>query len=452
MHGTIGRYETPDALDGKRVSMMRHVLILAYDFPPRGATSVLRIAKFVRYLPEFGWQPVVVTATVRGGLRDEALLAQLPPNLEVIHVDNPFAPASAESSAHSAAPTRSARLRQQIRQLIVPDPQILWVPAVVRAMAKRIDRGNIDALMSTAPPFSVHVAALWLKCGFPQVPWLMDLRDIWSEHPTIHNLLLYKLQRWCEGACLDAADHVTTATAGQRWLLREAFDLPRERISTITNGFDPHDVPSELAPPPVGPLRLAHLGSLIGARAEAMQGFFAALRQLLAAGLTADDLQVRLVGIHGASIYKWAEPLVAAGIVQLLPFMSYVDAFAEMTAAHVLLLVTSDDREGRLSHPNKLFEYFALGKPMLAVTPPGDVARLVAEAGVGVTVPPREPEQIAAALQTLVEQHRAGALPQFTPNDPRFRRFERRNLTQQLATLLDSLVQDDSRQNEISGQ
>ena len=423
------------------MSVMRHVLMLAYDFPPRGATGVFRITKFVRYLPEFGWQPVVVAAAVRGGMRDEALLAQLPSDLEVIRVGNPFAPGDGASGRHTARPGARARLRQQLRRAFIPDPQLLWVPAAVQAATQRIHRGEIAALVTTAPPYSVHVAGLWLKRRFPQLPWLMDLRDIWSENPTIPDPMTYKLQRAWEQTCLRSADHVTTATEGQRGLLLRAFDLPADQITTITNGFDPADFPAVTAAPAGRALRLTHTGSLVGNRAAATRGLFEALTRLVTQGITADDLEVRLVGVCDPEVYRWAEPLVAQGLVQLAPFTAYAGAVAEMAAAHALLLITSDDREGQLSHPNKLFEYFAIGRPILALTPEGDVARLVREAGVGQAVPPLATDRIVAAFCTLLADHRSGALSQLRADNQRFARFARRELTRQLAAQLDVLVQ-----------
>lgn len=418
----------------------RRVLILAYDFPPRGSTSVFRVTKFARYLPEFGWQPVVVAAAVRGGMRDEALLAQLPADLEVLRVDNPFTPGAAGSAQPSSQPSIRARLRQRVRAAFIPDPQMLWVPKAVRVAAARIAQGDIAAVLSTAPPFSVQLAGLWLKRRFPQLPWVMDMRDIWSENPAITDPLLYKLQRACERACVERADRVVTATDGQRRLIEQTFGLPGTRLTTITNGFDPLDVPPSATPEPHTALRLTYVGSMIGTRAAAARGFFAALERLVARGVTGAQLEVRLIGVFDARVHEWAAPLIGQGIVRLVPFMPYAEAYAEMVRADVLLLTTSDDREGRLSHPNKLFEYFAVGRPVLALTPPGDVAQLVREAGVGVAVPPQATEQIVTALSELLAQHQAGRLRRFGVNDARFARFERRTLAAQLAAQLDLLA------------
>ncbi len=422
--------------------MTRRVLILAYDFPPRGGTAVLRVTKFARYLSEFGWQPVVVSAAIHGGLRDDALLAQLPPDIEVIRVPNPFAPSGAGTGTHTATPSLRARIRRQLRNLLVPDAQMLWVPAAVRAASRRLAQGDIAALYSTAPPYSVHVAGRWLKQRFPTLPWLMDLRDIWSENPAITNVVTYKLQRAWEAACVRAADHVSTATDGQRRLLLAAHALDPSRTSTITNGFDSADLPQSPATlrPMHAPLRLTYVGSIIGTRAAASQGLFDALRQLQAEGMTAAELQVRLIGIFDQSIYAAARPLEEEGLVRLEPFVPQAAAYAAMADSDVLLLLASDDREGQLSHPNKLFEYFALGRPILALAPHGDVARLIRDANAGETVAPRDTAGIAAALRRLAAAKGSNELARPEGDTRWFARFERRELTRRLAAQLDALL------------
>ncbi len=416
--------------------MPRTVLILTYDFPPRGTTSVLRVAKFVRYLPANGWHPVVVTAAVRGGLRDNSLMEQLPPGLEVVRVPNAFAPREGAASPHSASPTSRARLRSALRQLFVPDAQVLWTPPALEAASARISRGGITAVFSTAPPFSTHLTALLLKRRHPELPWVMDLRDIWSENPAITSPLVYRMQRALERRCLSAADHVVTATDGQRRLLEERFPLVTTKISTITNGFDPADVPPARPLPSSGPLRVTHAGSIVGNRATASRGLFDALSRLAAHGVTGQQLEVRLLGTHDPLIYTLAAPLESTGIVRLLPPVPYREAWDEMRSAGALLLLSSDDREGRLSHPNKLFEYWAAGRPVLALTPDdGDVARLVRESGSGSAVSPGDVDAIAGALRQLIASSELEPRP--APANGGLARWERSELTRQLATVLD---------------
>lgn len=416
---------------------MRQVLIVAYDFPPRGATGVLRVAKWARYLPGNSWQPVVVTAAASAGLRDDALLAQLPADLEVLRVPNRFASASAGVDVHRAAPTRAAQIRRVLRRAVIPDPQLLWLPAAVQTASTRIAAGGIDAILTSAPPFSISLAGLWLKRRVPDLPWVMDLRDIWSERPGLPDLLTYKLNRRLERACLQRADRVTTATAGQRRLLIDSFGMLPDRVSTITNGFDPADLPPPTPASPRDQLRLAYVGSIVGTRVEAARGLFEAIERLRSEGVSAAQLAMRLTGMFDPQIHRWAAPLIDAGLVELRPFVPYAESFAEMRGADALLLITTDDREGRVSQPNKLFEYLALQKPILALAPQGDVAAPIEESDAGIVVAPGDVDGIAGALRALLDRR---AAPQPAPEADRLAQFDRRNLTRQLATLLDTLV------------
>jgi glycosyltransferase involved in cell wall biosynthesis len=422
---------------------MRKVLIVAYDFPPRGGTGVLRVTKFARYLPAFGWQPVVITASAQGWIDDQGLLAELPPNLEVLRVPEPlmrtYGRSASGSKAHLSHPVRSC-LRQQVRQFLIPDPRIVWVPVAVRAASARLRCGDIAAVMTTSPPHAVQLAGLWLKRRFPALPWVMDLRDIWSDSPTVRDPLSYKINRLFEGACLRHADRVIAVTEPMRSLLQRTYDIPITRLTTITNGFDPADLPAIEPPPKRDILQVTYVGTMVGTRAPAARGFFEALERLASSGLSADTLKIRLVGEFDEQIHAWAEPFVAQGMVTLLPFLSHAEAIAEMVAADVLLLVMTDDWESRIAVPNKLYEYFAVGRPVLALAPEGEITRLVRAVGGGLVVAPFAVDQIVAALERLIKQHTRDQLPRLLPSDPQLRRFQRRELTRQLATLLDELV------------
>jgi glycosyltransferase involved in cell wall biosynthesis len=426
---------------------MRRVLLISFDFPPRGATGVLRITKFARYLPDFGWQPVVFTAAGDSVVRDEALLGELPSDLEVIRVADPLTrlrrgggtqqPFSQVSAA--ARPRKPAAWRHGARRLLVPDPQITWLPRAVQAASARLRRGDVAAVLSTSPPHSMQLAGLWLKRRFPQVPWVMDMRDLWSDGGAITDPLVYKLNRACERACLQAADRVVVVTHVMRKHMQREFAVPDERIVTITNGFDRNDiVPAE--PARNAALRIVYVGTITTTRTPSAHGLLAAMQRLAAGSVGAETVVLHAYGLFDPAVHAWAEPLAARGMVQLHPFVPHAEAIAATAAADALLVVVSDDLEGRIAMPNKLYEYVAVGKPLLALTPPGEVTRLIRELDAGIAVAPTDVDGIEAALCQLIAQHRAGTLPGFALNDARVQRFERRTLTQQLATLLDEVV------------
>jgi len=425
---------------------MRRVLLISYDFPPRGATGVFRITKFARYLPQFGWQPVVLTAAGAGVVRDDALLAELPPDLEVIRVPDPLTPlrrarsaprppATGSATQQQARGSTLAALRQTVRRFVVPDPQIVWLPRAVQAASARLRRGDIAAVLTTSPPHSMQLAGLWLKRRFPDVPWIMDMRDLWSDSGTIDDARVFKLNWACERACLHAADRIVVVTPTMQQRMQHEFGVPPGHIVTITNGFDRNDIAA--APPPANAaLHIVYTGTITSTRTASVRGLFAALERLAQEGVGSDTVVVRCYGLFDPLVHQWAAPLIARGMVELHPFVPHAAAIEATAAADVLLLVISDDLEGRIAVPNKLYEYLAVGRALLALAPPGDVPRLIRTLGVGVAVAPNDADVIAAALRQLIRQHQVGTLPHLASGDPRLDRFERRELTRQLAALL----------------
>jgi len=428
---------------------MRRVLLISFDFPPRGATGVLRITKFARYLPDFGWQPVVLTAAGPSVVRDDALLDELPSDLEVIRVADPLmwlrrhrSTQGAVFSTALAQPSRLAKLgalRHGTRRLLVPDPQITWLPPAVQAASQRLRRGDIAAVLTTSPPHSMQLGGLWIKRRFPHIPWVMDLRDLWSDGGAITDPLTYKLNRAGERACLQAADRVVVVTQTMRERMQREVALPNERIVTITNGFDRNDI-VPAAPPTNAALRIVYVGTITTTRTPSVRGLFEAMQRLGAEGVGSETIVLHAYGFFDPAVHRWAEPLAERGMVQLHGFVPHAEAIGATAAADVLLVVVSDDLEGRIAMPNKLYEYVAVGKALLALTPPGEVTRLIDELSAGVAVAPTNVDGIEAALKQLIAQHHTGTLPHFAPDDARIQRFDRRTLTQQLATLLAEVV------------
>ncbi len=416
---------------------MKRLLLMTYDFPPRGASGVFRMAKFARYLPEWNWQPVVVTAAGAGPHPDPQLLNELPSGIEILRVAG-GRHRGAQLGDISLQPKQSWRSR--VRPWIVPDPQLGWVPAAVWRAWRRLQAGDIQLIMTSGPPFSTHLIGLALKQFAPQVPWLMDIRDPWSEAPNQRLLIPYKLNRLLERRCLQVADHVTVVTDGMRRLMTERLGIAAERITTITNGFDGGDINPKgtRRRATSGPLCIRYVGSIVGLRAEAAQGFFDALEQLQATGTGRRDLRVQFIGAFAPVIHAAAARVPE--LVDVLSYVSHAEAVERMATADVLLLVLTDDLEGRIMHTSKLFEYLALGRPILNIAPHGEVSDLIAASGVGSSVRPADVSGIVGTLRSLMERHQAGQLADPLIDPAWLKRFERCELAGQLAQLLNGLT------------
>src|ERR1700760_300566 len=123
----------------------RNLLLITYSFPPFGGVGVHRALSLARYLPQLGWNVHVLTAKNPSAVgRDLKLLEQVPASVAVHRSwtpDIPFAikksikrkvdaPATASAERLPAAKRKSAvgRLVQFVKDLLSPDPQVLWLP------------------------------------------------------------------------------------------------------------------------------------------------------------------------------------------------------------------------------------------------------------------------------------------------------------------------------------
>lgn len=430
---------------------MKRVLVIAFNFPPQGGTGTLRVTKFVRYLPEFGWEPVVICLDSQANY-DAGLLAEVPAETEVHRIGWPAAVRLAYGASGPGSlplpaiggvrPGGLARLRQAAkgaaRSLLIPDVALPWVPGAVQAAGRIIGEGKIDALLTTSPPPSVHLAGWWLKHRFPRLPWVADFRDPWSQSHGVITSRVYRPNYWLERACCDRADRVLHVTDSLRGQALAAFPrLAPGKIITLPNGYDPADLGTLPAHEPTSRLTLAFVGQLSEIRSQTQ--FVPALLALAEDPRMAERLCVRFVGSVPPAVAQALQPLIASGVVTILPFVPHEAALAEMARADVLLQLEANIPELRSSRPNKLYEYLAVGRPILAVVGEGESTTLVRETQSGLVVNPDDREGIMAGLRELVASWERGDLAGGPP-PAGYAVYQRRNLTGRLAQVLDQAV------------
>ena len=412
----------------------RRVLFLAYNFPPHGGPGVQRSLKFVKYLPEFGWQPVVLSAAEQAGpVLDPSLQGDIPAGLPVQRLPA-FNIQSLLAGGERLGLKRAAVLLNLLLQ--IPDPGIFWARRARQAARQLVARTRPDLIFSTSGPNSSHVAARWIQQD-SGLPWLADFRDPWSANLVIPYLPGYRaLNRRLERRVLAAADRVTCVS--QPWLADLQANLPPNQAGPvgkfvlIPNGYDPDDLPQLPKPAASGPFTITHTGSLY--RNRRPDSFLAAVQLLLERGQIArEQIRVRFIGRDSASQIPMAAPYEAIGYVPHAELAGYLGE------THVLLLLLDPSPENAGNYSGKLYEYIAANRPVLGIVPPGGVAQaLIESTRTGLAVG-GDPEQIAAAILSLKRAWQAG-FPDFAPDWGEIQQYSRRRLTARLAQEFDSLV------------
>lgn len=416
---------------------MKRLLYVANPFPPMASGGNARHLRFVRYLPEFGWEATVLAVRTTGpvpdppGVRIERA-AGLDPEA-VYHLARKLAGPmrTGRPAPRATAPAGGERFQTSRRGpvddwLQVPDAYVGWVPPAVLAGRRLLRDEGFDALFSSHPRGSSHLVAAALARG-SGLPWVADYRDPWRtnqfrHYPTrCHEALNVRLETWA----LSQASAVTAINEPMAADLRRLYPRLAAATSVIPNGFDPNEAVDDVD---LGPgFWIVHTGRIY-ARTEQVAAFLEALVALPA------DVHALFLGAGGPEIAARAAALGVAGRVRFEPFAPRSRALGLQRAAGALLLITGRAPE---SLSSKLPEYLASGRPVFAMTSTQSAANaLVTEAGAGRCIAPGEP--LRPALAAFVADARAGRLPGADPEV--VRRFDGRALTSQLAGLLDDLV------------
>jgi len=447
------------------MKMRRRVLIISTMFPPRIGSGVRRVLGFFKYLPDFGWEPHVLTAVpsayymstspddvperfgagriVRTPFFDIRLLGK---KLLLMATGRRVPATPAEAVRARAAGGRSRELLWSLANtfVFVPDPEIGWYWSGVRAGISIMQKAGIDAIVSSAPPFTAHLIALRLKRETGR-PWVADFRDPWSQRAygdvAWFHSLRRPIDRFLERRVMGAADAIATVSAPIADAFGELRVKGMERnVRVITNGYDPdeytgvtHRAPAEFT--------VTYTGSFYG-RARSPEPFMAALAELLEKGaLRRDKVRVRIIETFPQQTAILAARYKVSDVFTVRAGLSHAESVQEQVNASVLLLIVRNDSGGIGAYTGKLFEYLAARRPILALAPENGVAaELIREAKAGVVVNPRDRREIKRAILGYYSQHERNGCVAYQGREDVIRRYERPILAGQLAGVLDSLV------------
>lgn len=423
--------------------MNRRVLILAYFFPPVASAGTLRTFSFAKYLPQFGWDPIVITVKNDAHhIHDEEPLKTLPPSVRIIRThyielrhfkyrrEQTMTPWDTGLVSHQL---QQRRIEKLSRFLFPVDDLQGWFPFATASALLLARRERIDAILTSSPPETAHIVGATVH-GITKLPWLADFRDEWVSDPyrqfptPLHRSLNVKLERFI-------VKHATAVVSATQYITNDfqrRYPYQRsEKFITITNGFDYH--PQLHTPLDPSVLTIVHAGSF--AKSDGPDLFFEALRYCLDTGsIRRNAIHLLCVGAYGIAV-----PSDLAKIVTVLPFTPYHEMPQYFALADLLLLVISP-RRGNAANTTKIFDYLASRKPIFAVVPPeGQAAQLIRDTKTGVVVAPNSITAIADELGKAFQQWQANRLT-IVPDRQRIARYDRKRLTSDLARVLDNIA------------
>ena len=360
---------------------MSKVLIITYYWPPAGGSGVQRWLKFTKYLPKYDWKPIVFTPeNPYFEVKDEALLSDIPFEAEVWKTpiwepyalkDKLFGKGSESQSAGVIINKKSLKnkvLHWVRGNVFIPDPKIYWVKPSVKVLLKRIKNEGIEHIITTGPPHSMHLIGLELKKAMPNLKWIADFRDPWSELDLLQEFNLSsasaKKYKDLEKEVLQTAD--VTLTVSETWV-EDLKRLGGGRVELITNGYDAADF--ELKPKTNDRFIIGHYGLLNHLRNP--KNLWKVLADLCDENTEFNDkLEIHLSGNIDVEVLAEIEdyPQLKEK-VKLLGYISHAQVLHQYNEADLLLLLLFNSKSGVGNYPGKIFEYFAAQKPILAFGP-----------------------------------------------------------------------------------
>ncbi|MDP4289989.1 MAG: glycosyltransferase family 4 protein [Bacteroidota bacterium] len=432
---------------------MKRLLIITYYWPPSGGSGVQRWLKFVKYLRQFGWEPVVYTPeNPELPEADSSLEKDIPQGIEIIRrpIWEPYMiykrlaglkkdeKLGAGFVNTSKKPGRIKALSLWIRgNLLIPDPRCFWINPSVSFLTRYLETHPVDAIVSTGPPHSMHRIAFKLHRE-TQLPWLADFRDPWTNIDFYKELRLSafadRIHHRMELQVLKEADRITVIGPHMKTDFKQLLDRP---YHVITNGFDPDDTGQPVAIQPKGKFSISHIGTMAASRNPV--SLWKALQKLSQElpGFK-DDLQICLSGNVDIIII---ECIRASGLEPCLKKIDYLphDEVVDLQKnSAVLLLQINNTPNARMILPGKFFEYMASGRPILCIGPgDGDAAAIIQETGCGLTAGFDDVELIQKHLATLYAAYKNGDL---IVSPAEINRFSRPELTRSLAALLNEMT------------
>jgi len=411
----------------ERAGVLRNkMLLISYHFPPDTAVGGLRARNFAKCLPGLGVDASILTVRHKGAAQWDVNDAKAQDGLKVLRAGTlptltdayrglkrlrrgssrhgmsvaPLSSVSGGQAASGAAVKKMGRLRRYVLALFfaLPDEEKNWILPALRATLREVRAGRADCILTTCPPYSVHLIGLLAKV-ITGVAWVADFRDPWMTtgskrlYPTC-GLSLW-IERRLERQVVKRADLVTFNVQGlMRKYLERYSDMGEKKFIFIPNGFDPEVFSFVKALEKYSRFTLTYTGSLYLGRTP--ESVFAAVSRLIREGkIDKSKICIRLTGhcryIGQSSVSELISSHGLEDVVDVEEPVPHGKALEIMARSHVALLFAPDQP---YQIPAKVYEYMGAGVPVLALTKAGATRDLIESTKIGGAFAPEDEEGI----------------------------------------------------------
>ncbi|MAM04894.1 MAG: glycosyl transferase family 1 [Flavobacteriales bacterium] len=380
---------------------MNKVLVISYYWPPMGGGGVQRWLKTIKYLRQYKWEPIVFTVNNSDiSLYDDSLLYDVPDGIEVIssNIWEPFSlyrifTGKKDEKINPGFLSKKKgvsflnNLSIWIRgNFFIPDAKMFWYNPAIKTISRYLQNNKVDAIVSTGPPHTTHLIALFIKKKF-DIPWLADFRDPWTNIDFYDKL---KLTKWADkrhrrlemNVLLNANKLVTVS---ESWA-KDFLNICGIKPDVITNGYDPADFNKAGKVKLDKKFTLVHIGSLNKDRNPF--NFWKALKDvIIQMPEILSDLEIQLIGPIDISVKDELEKYKLLDITKLVDSLPHKKVIKQLIKSQVLLLFLNNVSNINGVIPGKMYEYIGAKRPILCIgKKSGDASTIIKKTKSGVVV------------------------------------------------------------------
>ncbi len=433
---------------------MKKVLIIVYYWTPSGGAGVQRWVKFVKYLRDFGWEPIIYTPKENEiPVEDHSFDKDIPEDITILQTKiwepynlyKKFIRAEKNEKLNTGgfiSTKKKEGVTNKISTFIrgnffIPDARKFWIKPSVKFLTSFLKHNSIDLIISSGPPHSMHLIALNLK-KHTNIPWIADFRDPWTKIYMYKDLMLTHFadntHKRLERKVLKNANYVTTVS---HVIAQELKELGAIKTAVVHNGYDEDDFKNLEVQKMSDKFSIVHTGAISKSKNQTM------LWNILGELKTEyynfnNDLEIILAGQLD---FTCKEDIKRNNLEENTIFYDYLphDQVIELQKkSSVLLLMISNTLAARGALTGKIFEYLAAERPIIAIAPTdGEIAALLKKTNAGVVVDFDDAPRLKTMLIEYYHQFKNHSLK---INQPSHQKFTRKNLTAKMVEIMNLCI------------
>ena len=416
------------------------MLIISYYWPPSGGPGVQRWLTFVKYLPEFNIEPILfIPKNANYPLLDKSLSDDVNKDLKVIQFPiteiSGFLPKfkflNSVRSGNISKPHNQSLLQKIIffirGNLFIPDMKIFWKSSSVNFLLDYLPKNNIDTIITTGPPHSVHLIGLELKRKL-NINWISDFRDPWVKLNYLNRFHLLPFSRKSHISLRNKVLINSNAVIVTSERLKDLFSNITSNIYKITNGFDYIIKENNLD----NKFSISHIGSLYPERNPKF--LWDSLEELFE-GSFKKDLQINFIGNTSEKIKKELSRRKFHNHVRFYDYVDYNRALELMCSSQALLMIEVNDEESSYAIPGKLFDYLNSKRPIISIGPNiSEVSEILNNTNSGKFFNYHDKRNLKLYINQLYKSYKNGT--NIISDKSKIDMFKRINLTKKLSEVI----------------